>query len=561
MRVNDRSGTSRISPGALRVALVALAALSVLASGCAGAGLSGGERSTGVWSRLVTPHFELLTDLPPKQAEEAAEQLEHTRDALLAAAWSPTLGGKSRERASVVVLGNGLAFEHYFGRYLDGLFAVFPRPTFILWGTPEHWEKRAALRDESTTSVLRHELVHRLATGIYGRQPRWFAEGLAQFLETVSVSEDGASVILGRPNLTALRSYAKLRSVTVSDALAWTSNEGKSERDVAGLYGMSWLLVHWMYNTQPEAFATYQKQIAMGFDADEAFRQSFSALSLAEIDKQLFEYARFGKFTETARPFEASHVEVTKRPMTGADVEAVSAQLALLGARRQHDARLEAEGRAHVERALALEPANLLAIELLSALEGRLSIQAWIPRLEQQVRQRPDDGEAWLLLGDLLGQASKTAEAESALRRATALLSDNAKAYVLLAEALLRGGRAGEALPFAIKASARSPGDRRALDTYAAVLFAVGRCEDAKKIDQRASEVVTENTEGLKASALRALRERQQRYAEGCPRVEDLSGSEPPAAVDAGEAPAGANASEAPAAPKTSEAPAKSAPK
>jgi tetratricopeptide (TPR) repeat protein len=534
---------ARVAPLA-RVARVALIALSALSSGCAGAGFSGGERSTGVWSRLVTRHFDLSTDLPPAQAEAAAEQLERTRDALLSAAWSPALSGKSSERASVVVLGNGLTFEHFFGRYLDGLFASFPRPTFVLWGTPEHWEKRASLRDVSTTSVLRHELVHRLASGVYGRQPRWFAEGLAQFIETVAVSEDGASVVLGRPNLIALQYYAKFRSVTASDAFAWTSNEGMSERDVAGLYGISWLLVHWMYNTQPAAFAAYQTQLAQGVSFETAFHSAFGALSLAEIDKQLFEYARFGNFTENTRPFAASPVEVTKRPMTEADVEAVSAQLALLGVRRQHDPKLEAEGRAHLDRARALEPANVRALRLQAMVTGEPLSAEWAPRLREQVRQRPDDGEAWLLLAELLSGKANAPEREASVRRAIAALPGDARAYVLLASSLGQQGRLEEALGPATKASLLAPWDRAALDMYAAVLFALGRCMDAQRVDRRAMSLLIEDGETPRSTV--GFVARQKRYEEGCPPPVPASGAAA-AGVKGGAPEKGANAGEAPA--------------
>ena len=53
---------------------------------------------------------------------------------------------------------------------------------------------------------------------MYGRQPKWYSEGLAEFLEAVYYSEDGRSVVLGGVNTESYLAYKAVRTVTLRDA-------------------------------------------------------------------------------------------------------------------------------------------------------------------------------------------------------------------------------------------------------------------------------------------------------------------------------------------------------
>lgn len=473
------------------------------------------EASSGRWVRMQTEHFDLCTDLGEVEATNAAMALERTRDALLTAAWSKDAGRRATARANVVVLASGLEFERYMSRRVNGVFISVVEPTLFLWGTPDRWERRERLGDESTTSVLRHELVHRLAAGIYGRQPRWFSEGLAQFLESIVISEDGKSAVLGRPNMVAFLQYKTHRSISVSDALAWKSSADLDDGTVSGLYGMSWILVHWLYNTQPKAFDAYQERLAAGFDPDSAWSESFGALNLEEIDKQLFHYSRFGNFQELSVPLEPSAIAPPKpAPLTQADTHAILAHLAVVGSLRHEKESLQAEAREQIGRALALEPANVLALRLHLRLESSLPVLEWIGRLRAQVQRRPDDGKAWLFLGKMLRGDGSGPERLAALRRAVALLPGNPDAYNALAWELVSTGHGEEALPLAMKASLLAPWDAAIVDTYAASLFAVGRCPDALKAQTRAVDLIPESARGSKGT--RPYTEKLDEYRRSC---------------------------------------------
>lgn len=480
--------------------------------------LTGCQATTaaGRWQRLTTEHFELSTDLAEEDAIRASKMLEHTRTALLTAAWSKEAGTRATARASVIVLASDLDFERYAGRRYTGFYANVVRPTLFLYGAPERWEKRAHLRDDATTSVFRHELVHRLAAGIYGRQPRWFSEGLAQFLETIVISEDQTTATIGRPNMMAMRKYRAVRSISVADALAWRSDADMGETKVAGLYGLSWLMVHYLYNTEFELFSDFQRQLVKGVDPAVAWEKSFRSLRLDDLDKALHAYSRHGDFKELTVSLPPVNVTPHQTTFTQADVHAIRAQLAFVGNGFRPRSDLQQEARDEIAKALSLEPANVLALALRIRLDP-MPDDELIRRLREQVQARADDGEAWLFLGDALGKKrGNEAPREQAYRRAASLLPRDARAYNQLAWALVSAGKAEEALPFAIKASLLEPWDAAVLDTYAASLFGVGRCADALRVQTRAVDVIPEHAAGSKlAKSLHATLDRYQKECGG----------------------------------------------
>lgn len=71
--------------------------------------------------------------------------------------------------------------------------------------------------------------------GYFPRQSRWFAEGMAQYLETYQWL-DAETLRLGDPNLQAYRSYRAIRSLSVDEMLAWNSMDDRDLK-VAGSMG------------------------------------------------------------------------------------------------------------------------------------------------------------------------------------------------------------------------------------------------------------------------------------------------------------------------------------
>ena len=260
--------------------------------------------SSGTWRRIDTPHFVLRTDLSSSEAKRAGLALETTRDALVSAAW-PRVKFRA-EKTHVYVLANGIEFERHFGPRTAGIFSHQTPPVFILYGSADRWELRRTAH-RPTPSVLRHEMAHQLSAEVWPGQPRWFSEGLAEFLEPVFYAEDDQNVVIGGINFEALGAYRHVRTLKVADALSWKEGIGTlAEREAAGLYGLSWLFVHWLYHRHPEQLGRYLDELQRKTPHEDAFKIAMKDLDLTNIDRELHEYQKFARFDDILRPVVAT---------------------------------------------------------------------------------------------------------------------------------------------------------------------------------------------------------------------------------------------------------------
>ncbi len=478
-----------------------------------GAGALAAPAPTG-WREVKTAHVTLKTDLDAEEARRAAMAVERTRAGLLAAAWA---GAKLQpEHIEVVVFASQQDFVRYFGPNLLGLFlhGSYP-PMAFLYGPPDKWEHRTTLALNETTSVLKHELVHHLAAFIYRREPRWFAEGLAQYLETLRFAEDGKTAILGEVNLQAL-SYYNRYHVSVSEVLPWGGKfDAEDTTKTLGLYGTSWLLVHWLSNTHPEDFARYQTLLAKGIDPDKAWKAVFPNLTFSQLDTELHEYADHGDYHYFVVTIPTLEPTAEEHLLTSADVHALRASAALAGGLNMVDGRKQlADARGELAAALADDPGNVRALQIQMGLvkpEERLALG------RRAAQRHPEDGVAWLILGETLQEVPDSWDEQAqAYQKAMLLLPDNPTAFNNLAWMYLQRGRAEDALPLALTAVRMAPGEFSMLDTLAGVLAALGRCSEAQTIQTRAIDLLPERaSHAQRVDAILRLDEFQNKCVPG----------------------------------------------
>jgi tetratricopeptide (TPR) repeat protein len=476
--------------------------------------LAGAARADSGWREIRGPHVVLRTDLGSGAAKESALAVERFRAQVIAAAW-PRATLPAGDRVEVTVFGNGLDFERHFGRNISAVFFHGVPPFAVMWGTPEKWENRATLATSETTSILRHELVHHLAASVYRRQPRWFAEGLAQFLETVRPGDDGKTVVIGAANLDAMRKYNSFRSVRVADALAWSAKlDALPEGTVHGLYGLSWLMVHWMFNEHPAQFEQYQGLLARGIDPDKAWRVILPGLNTPDIDGALNQYLKHGNYNEFAAPYTPPSPPLEERPLSEADVHAEQARVALAAAGSSAEpAKHREEAEREIAAALKLDPGNVGALALEA---GRKPPPERAAIARRMTTAHPEDGRGWLMLGQALapsGDPAATAEREAAFKKAIALRPDDPTPLNDLAWTYASQGKAADAAPLINKAIQLAPYDPSVLDTLAAVQAQLGRCSEAVATEARAIDVLPE---GVGAATQRRFEARLEQYRTRC---------------------------------------------
>ncbi|MFP2927305.1 tetratricopeptide repeat protein [Pyxidicoccus sp. 3LG] len=467
------------------------------------------------WLRLDSDHYTLQTDLPPEQAREAMRHLERTRVAMLAAMW-PDVLSRPMPKLQVYVLRDAGEFEGLYPRRVRAFFfKMGSEALIVLPGAPDSWARRFSGRSKASSSRLNHELAHHLSTYALSRQPRWLSEGLAEYLETLRLSEDGATAVIGGPHFEALHEMswrlrwveAKLdestkvrrrqtwkmdRLFTWDRSLEEALDEDERDRLAAAMYAGSWMLVHWLYNVRPREFAEYQALLAEGVAPDEAQRRALPELETLPLDAVLLEYLRqrtFPEHTVKVPPVSTSYVE---QVLEDAEVHAIRAKLAALAANMaprepfiQNRKKLMKD---ELDEALRLDPRSLLALTT----KLRNAPEAERPAIGRAaVEAHPDESEAWLLLASALGTApAEVAEREAAYKKALELEPRNAYAATGLAWLLVTQGQPADALPLARWAVALTPWSTYALDTYAMALAGSGSCEEAIQTEQRALELI-----------------------------------------------------------------------
>jgi hypothetical protein len=374
------------SPG--RAAPLALVAAITLAAGCAGA-FSCPIHADDGWRELATRNFVLRTDLPADRARAALDDLERLRAALLTSFRArPDL---PTGQIPVVVLDRG--WGAVAGPLFDGLFAenVLFQPLLAM---------RAGSRVGRQTTVV-HELVHHLSFHVAPRQPPWLAEGLAQYFETLEVSDDGRWVIVGRPAEQNVRYAQRVGLRAVAEMRAGTDVHAGGD----GFYPTAWLMVHHLMNHRPEALATYQRALQRTAREEEAFREAFGPLTSEALDRELRRYLDGGRYSVFHFPFRQPPVRVlSERTLAPADAHASRGLLYATIREGAEDMRdrlpssreeLDSCARREVAEALSRAPDHVLG---LAVQHWALGVPVEAARAERAARGAPEDWLAWWLV-------------------------------------------------------------------------------------------------------------------------------------------------------------------
>jgi Tfp pilus assembly protein PilF len=344
----------------------------------------------------------------------------------------------------------------------------------------------------TSPELIAHEIAHHLSHFIFIRQPPWFAEGLAKFVQTVAVRTTERTTLIGSHIVHGERSGGSAAGmapremsievqqtsyVPLRELLQW---DGEIDAAEAGKYHLSsWILYHWLWNNRSKQFTAFQQRLMNGEDPLAALRAEIPELDpanpagLNKLDQVLYEYRKSGRYASYRVSAQSEGNFSDGGPLGSADVHMLMLDV---GYRKNDKDRLT-----DVDEALAEDAAQPMAIVARAAADKSSPVAA----LRKSVAARPGDWRAWLLLGASL-DAGAADEKEAAYRKAVALNPDSSSANNDLAWHLLSHGRAKEALPFANRALDLVPASGSSIDTLAAVAAAIGKCSEALVLQRRA---------------------------------------------------------------------------
>lgn len=465
------------------------------------------------WLEIQSDHFVLKTDVAGDQAERVIRELETMRTAELGA-WDGALDPPAR--LEVVLVRTRSEFEELLDdRQVQGYYAAGSRPRVVAGlflegraSAPHRWLELKAQEEAAAGEILRHELAHHLTFQVLLRQPRWLSEGMAEYLAAIKLGtwrgQPAAAVGL------SARDAWKASRVPAVALFAW-----RHDGQHVDYYASSWLLVHWLVNRRGADFAAYQRRLARAQEPAAAWKAAFPDLdpadgaAMARLDRELDAYLASATNTPLRVMLPAIEPRLRRREIPPPEVHALRADLFLHGLLPPEASRPKAEK--EVAASLREDPSGL-PVALTLAEVGRREEATRLGRAGAAAR--PDDWRGWAMLA--AGAADRddlAAERLSALRRAAALLPDEAGALNDVAWGLFQAGAPGEAFPLAVRAARLAPANSSVLDTCGAILAALGRCEDALLAQHRAVDLLDLHAA---PEAAREIRDRLDRIEAQC---------------------------------------------
>src|SRR6266478_6906349 len=471
-----------------------------------------------VYLELESAHYVLLTDLPERDAGQTLGRIENVRGALIQGSWHGD--ALPREKLRVVQLASSARFHEFASSGMNAFYQpvdLFGEPMLVM----------TADQGGAGDTILQHELAHALHGSFLPRNPRWFFEGLACYLETLRYDPAADRYTIGEPNqdrLLYLRfhpetDYARVLSTSTREAVLLSGQDGYAFQSAA------WLLVFYLANERGAELDDYIQRRARGEAAQAAFSAAFAGLDPGALAQDA---ARYEQVLQAAggglsnpgyrlREVTLSAWEgaVQVRATSPAEVEALRAELYFLSPGLPRNEAHLAEARAAADAALRLDPFQPLALAVQVALAETSDSPLPLESIRAAAERRRDDFRSQMLLAFAVGP-QRPDERRAALLRAAELSPQNVTVLNALAWHDLTHGRAPQAIPIAQKAAELAPGRAAVLDTLACALALSARCAEATRVEERAVELASEHAS---ADLRRSLLARLDAMRDGCGAV------------------------------------------
>jgi hypothetical protein len=450
------------------------------------------------WLEVNTPHVRMWAELEEIPAEDAARSLETLRSAV-AAFWGPEFDPP--DLLEVVLFRDPTSLAPFAPRGLVG---------FVSYGRagPVMVTSAASYEDLEFKSVQAHELAHHLSAYAFLRQPRWLAEGLATYLESLELQEAGTQVLFGK-SPQWLRPIDLLTNPVTVDALWRWARPDLPPEMAYQYYSKSWWVVHHLLDSRGAQFEAFRRKLEVGTPPRAAWDQSFAGLTDAALEAELATaLTTNARKTRTARVKPKTTVPKI-REVSPAEIPAIRAEL--LSTAPIYPDRAERKRLVDDELGIAFgqDPSNeralLLECFLLEDDAARLAF------LREVVVRVPTSGR---LLGMLAAElASKGEDSTAMFDRALVLAPTDTMLLNNVAwDAALRGHGA-RAIELSERAVAQRPYLAHYVDTLAAALAVAGRCPEALTRQQQAIDLLGHSAN---EATSKGYLSRLALYAEGC---------------------------------------------
>jgi hypothetical protein len=376
-------------------------ALAIALAACRGPALPALPSQGGpAWIELESEHFTVWTDSSRSRGRALIREMEHLRQVVSGVGFS---GGGGPEAKSLVF---ALRDEDEVDVFVPEQFAAFASPGGAI--RQSLIVLPADARDDNKPLVT-HELVHVISFNAIKNQPRWFAEGLAEFFASVDTNPDRTTGSVGTP-LPHIVARLRYKPPTKS-AQMFACKTNLCTDDM--FYATAWAIFAYLANTRPKELLRYAARIDELPDGGDrqAWSEVFPDLSTDQLDHEVRKWLAYGKHTIWNFKVELKQWPIAERVLRDADVHAARAVMRQLWSRDTDPPPAE------LAMALAADPAHLLANLVDVAYKKSMSLDV----AKRVAAAHSTDWRAWWLVGFAAGW--NTDEGRAASTTACALLA------------------------------------------------------------------------------------------------------------------------------------------
>lgn len=387
----------------------------VVSAACGAAALPAVPGKGGpAWIELSSEHFTMWTDAKPARARQLLQQIERFRRIIAGIAFP---GIPASAHSMIVALRDDSELTVFSATHESRAFATMSLPP--LWQPTVVMSAYSNTRRNDVTAA--HELAHVVSFAAIRYQPRWLAEGLAQYFETVGLDADATAIEVGG---TSWGRDQRLPSPeSVASLFAWHGMQPGAEEH--RLYITAWGLVTFLRNTHGEEFLHYLGLLDRVADVPRAgqaaavaaaWHEAFPSLPEGEVDGVFRPWLTAGRHVVTTIQVRPQDEPIAERPLPDGDVYALYAVAhGSEGERPQSEAEIAA--------ALAADPTNVVAHSL-AVLRGTPRLTAAGGRAI--AKAHPGDWRAWWLASLALSDPADRDERDADHRKACVLAARDA---------------------------------------------------------------------------------------------------------------------------------------
>lgn len=434
------------------------------------------------WVEVRSPNFSVVTDAGEKRGREVALRFEQMRTvfASLMPKARVTLPvplqiiafRSTKEMRQFVPLWKGKPTD------VSGLFQSGMDRSYIM----------VDLSVEDPWPVVFHEYGHQLLNcNTSGEKALWFDEGFAEYFSTIKINGKQAEVGLVSQERGSILQQSTLIKVADLFRIGHNSaiyNETGDHRSL--FYAQSWLVVHYLYDTNQLAKAGLLFDLeSQNMPIEQAIAKAFG-VEAGQLDKNLKDYLSRNSFKYYTLPMAPGLQSAGYTVTPLADLEA----RAILADVHAHSPDYRERAMQEFEAVLKDDPENTTAIRGLgfAYLNNREFDKARdsFRRAAARNAQDPRVHYYWALLMNeeqaASGHFTDTAEMKKSLHAALALDPNFADAYSLLAYAQMADGETDDALKSMLKALELSPRNENYRFNLAEMYATAQRFDEAEKL-------------------------------------------------------------------------------